>query len=179
MFAFIRKEWEIAGFITTTERGQIMKRLLIGIALIVAIPGAALAAGDAASNTGCGLGTVLWEGRADNSILFQAFQATTNATFGNQTFGITSGTLNCRQPSKFVQNEKLMHFVQANMDNLAKDVAMGQGETLDAFTELLGVAPAEHAAFRAKMQAQFTNIFSSEHVVLADVIDKAVSCSNN
>lgn len=156
-----------------------MKKLLIGIALSVAIPGAAFAAGDAAKNTGCGLGTVLWENKADNSMLFQAFQATTNATFGNQTFGISSGTLNCDQPSKFAQDEKLIHFVHANMDNLAKDIAMGKGETLDTFAEMLGVAPGENAGFNQKLQANFAKIFSSEDVVLAEVIDNAASFSKN
>jgi hypothetical protein len=102
-----------------------MKSLLFTLAISVALSGAAYAAGDARSNTGCGLGTMLWEGRADNSTLFQAFQATTNGTSGSQTFGITSGTSECRKPSKFVQSEKLINFVQANMDNLAKDIDRG------------------------------------------------------
>ena len=152
-----------------------MKKLLMGLALSIAMSGAAFAAGEAAVNTGCGLGTLLWENKADNSTLFQAFQATTNATSGNQTFGITSGTLNCKQPDKFVRNDKLMHFVQANMDNLAKDIAMGRGETLDTFAELLGVNPAENAAFNANLQANFDKIFPSENVVLADVIDNAAT----
>ncbi|SNB47129.1 DUF3015 family protein [Geobacter sp. DSM 9736] len=156
-----------------------MKRIAIGIALSLAMSGAAFAAGEAAKNTGCGFGTLLWENKADNSSLFQAFQATTNGSSGSQTFGISSGTLNCDQPSKFVRNEKLMHFVQANMDNLAKDVAMGRGETLDAFAELLGVAPGEAEAFKAKLQSNFGKVFTSEQVVLADVIDNAVTISRN
>ncbi len=38
-------------------------------------------AGQATSNTGCGLGTLLFKNNADNSILLQAFQSTTNALF--------------------------------------------------------------------------------------------------
>lgn len=154
-----------------------MKKLLMGLTLSMAMSGAAFAAGEAAVNTGCGLGTLLWENKADNSTLFQAFQATTNATFGNQTFGITSGTLQCKQPDKFVKNDKLMHFVRANMDNLAKDIAMGRGETLDTFAELLGVAPGENAAFNSKLQENFGKIFPAEDVVLADVIDNAAAIS--
>jgi len=141
--------------------------------------GAAYAAGDAHRNTGCGLGTLLWESKADNSILFQAFQATTNGTSGSQTFGISSGTSNCQQPSKFVSSEKLINFVQANMDNLAKDIAMGKGETLDTFAELVGVNPADTARFNAKLQANFGKIFTSEHVVLAEVIDNALTVANS
>jgi hypothetical protein len=156
-----------------------MKSLLFTLAISVALSGAAYAAGDARSNTGCGLGTMLWEGRADNSTLFQAFQATTNGTSGSQTFGITSGTSECRQPSKFVQSEKLINFVQANMDNLAKDIAMGKGETLDTFSELLGVTPQQAAALNLKLQSNFGKIFTSEHVVVAEVIDNALTVLNS
>lgn len=155
-----------------------MKKMLIAAALTIATSGAAFA-GQAATNTGCGLGTVLWENKADNSILFQVFQATTNGTFGNQTFGITSGTLNCRQPAKFAKNEKLMLFVQANLDNLAKDVAAGRGETLDTFAELLGVTPDQSLAFNSKLQTNFDKVFTSDKVVLAEVIDNSITVANN
>jgi len=122
---------------------------------------------------------MIWERRADDSALFQAFQATTNGTSGTQTFGITSGTSNCTRPSNFVQNEKLQQFVQANMDNLAKEMAIGQGETLDTFVEMLGV-PADRAVmYKAKLQANFDKVFTSDKVVLADVIDNAVAVGNS
>jgi hypothetical protein len=155
-----------------------MKKVLLGLALSVVVTGSAFA-GTAQNNVGCGLGTMLWENKADNSVLFQVFQATTNGTSANQTFGVTSGTLNCQKPSKFVQNEKLINFVQANMDNLAQDIAMGKGESLDTFAEMLGVAPGQNAAFNAKLQTNFGKIFTSENVVLAEVIDNAVTVANN
>ncbi|GAB7027198.1 DUF3015 family protein [Geotalea toluenoxydans] len=155
-----------------------MKKVLLLLALTIALTGSAFA-GQATQNTGCGLGTLLWQNKADNSILFQVFQATTNGSFGNQTFGISSGTLDCQQPSKFVQNEKLMHFVQSNMDNLAKDMAMGKGETLNTFAEMLGVAPWQQASFNTKVQANFGRIFTSEKVVLAEVIDNTITVMNN
>ena len=155
-----------------------MKKILLGLALSVIVTGSAFA-GQAQTNVGCGLGTLLWENKADNSILFQVLQATTNGTSGNQTFGITSGTSNCQKPSKIAQNEKLINFVQANMDNLAQDIAMGKGESLDTFAEMLGVAPGQNAAFNAKLQANFGKIFTSENVVMAEVIDNAVTVANN
>lgn len=155
-----------------------MKKVLLGLALSVVVTGSAFA-GQAQNNVGCGLGTMLWEGKADNSILFQVLQATTNGTSANQTFGITSGTSNCQKPSRIAQNEKLINFVQANMDNLAQDIAMGKGESLDTFAEMLGVAPGQNAAFNAKLQSNFGKIFTSENVVLAEVIDNAVTVANN
>jgi hypothetical protein len=155
---------------------KVMKKLLL-CALMVLCATSAFAA-SARQNTGCGLGTVLWKNRADGSILSQALQATTNGSFGSQTFGITSGTLECQEPAKAVENERLNHFVRDNMDNLAKDIARGQGETLDTFAELLQVPADQRPAFYGKLQGNFTRVFTSENVVLADVIDNAITVTN-
>jgi opacity protein-like surface antigen len=155
-----------------------MKKILLAVALTMVMSSAAFAA-SARTNVGCGLGTMLWENKAEHSVLFQAFQSTTNGTSGTQTFGITSGTSECSKPANFVQSEKLINFVQANMDNLAKDIAMGKGESLDTFAEMLGVTPAQQPAFNAKLQSNFGKIFTSENVVLAEVIDNTLAVANN
>jgi hypothetical protein len=157
-----------------------MKRLLMGFALSLLISGAAYAAGGQAhSNTGCGLGTMLFEDKANDSILLQVLQSTTNGSTGTQTFGITSGTSECAPPANVVQNERLNHFVRNNMDNLAKEIAMGKGENLDTFVEMLGVGAAQSDAFKAKLQANFDKIFTSDKIVLAEVIDNVITVSNN
>jgi DUF3015 family protein len=155
---------------------DVMKKAIVCFLMLLCATSAFAAS--ARQNTGCGLGTVLWKDRADGSILSQSLQATTNATFGNQTFGITSGTLECHEPAKAVQNERLNHFVRDNMDNLAKDIARGRGESLDTFAELLQIPADRRAAFYGKLQQNFTSVFTSENVVLADVIDNAVSVAD-
>jgi hypothetical protein len=155
-----------------------MKRItVIVVALVFVLTGLAFAAGDARMNTGCGLGTMLFKNNGDNSTLIQTFQATTNGIFGNQTFGITTGTSECKQPSKFASNERMNEFVLANMDNLAKDIAMGKGETLDAFAELMGVPVEKRPEFAAKLQASFGKIYISDHVVMANVMDNIATVS--
>ena len=156
-----------------------MKKILMVIALTVVTAGTAFAQGDAKRNTGCGLGTMLFQGKADNSIALQVLQSTTNGSTGTQTFGLTSGTSECTQPTKVVKNEQLNEFVRANMDNLAKDIAMGKGETLDTFVEMMGVAPTESEAYKAKLQASFNKIFTSDKIVMAEVIDNVVTVTNN
>lgn len=157
-----------------------MKKLLV-VAVVVAVTcmlaGAALAAGEARMNTGCGLGYMLFKNNADNSIVLQSLQATTNGIFGNQTFGITSGTSECKQPKNFVSNERMNEFVLANMDNLAKDIAMGKGETLDAFAELMGVPAEQRAEFAGKLQASFGKIYTSHDVQMASVMDNIAAVS--
>jgi hypothetical protein len=157
-----------------------MKRsfiVVVVIAVSLAFVGAAFAAGQAKTNTGCGLGTMLFQNNADNKILLQAFQATTNGSFGAQTFGITTGTSECQQPKDFVSNDKASEFMVANMDNLAKDIAQGRGETLDAFAELLGVPSDKRPEFYRSLQSGFTRIYTSHEVQMATVMDNIVTVS--
>ena len=118
-------------------------------------------------NTGCGLGSLIIKNQ--NTVVLQVLAATTNGTSGNQTFGITSGTSNCDKPSNFVSNDKLNKFVSENMDELAMDISSGQGETLTTVAKLMNVEDTK--AFSSKLQANFTNIYTSENVTSANVID--------
>lgn len=151
-----------------------MLRKLIAItvvALCLFVVGPAFA-GQAENNTGCGLGTMLWEGKADDSTLFQVFQATTNGTSGNQTFGISSGTLGCEQPVKFVASERLKEFSGANLDSLARDISMGQGESLNTLAELMDVQVDERAQFAASLQSNFDQIFVTGNENSGVVLDR-------
>lgn len=141
------------------------------------VSGAAFA-GQAAKNTGCGLGTVLWGNKADGSVFSQSLQATTNGTFGNQTFGITSGTLDCEQPANVAATERLMEFTVANMDTLARDIARGEGETLETLAELLAVPDANRGEFYASLQGNFNDIFTTGDESAANVLDRIVVASN-
>jgi L-fucose mutarotase/ribose pyranase (RbsD/FucU family) len=56
---------------------------------------------------------------------------------------------------------------------------MGRGETLEAFAELLQIPTEKRAEFYQKMQTNFAKIFTSENVVLANVVDNAAAVSKN
>ena len=155
-----------------------MKKVFVVVVAVASILIAGVAfAGQAASNTGCGLGTMLFKNSADNSVILQTFQATTNGIYGNQTFGITTGTSDCQQPKNFVSNERVNEFMVANMDNLAKDIAQGRGETLDAFAELIGVPTDKRPEFYSQLQAGFAKIFTSPGVQMASVMDNISTVS--
>ena len=144
------------------------KILLLSMVLFFMVSGLAFANAPK-ENCGCGLGTLLFEGK--DGLLMQIFAATTNASFGNQTFGISSGTLGCNQSSKFVSNEQLNKFVADNMDNLAKDAAMGQGEYLDTLAALMDVSITKRTEFSQMLQDNFSNIFTDSSVSHTDVIE--------
>jgi len=147
------------------------------VAVMLVLAGSAFAAGQAHTNTGCGLGTMLFKNNADNSVILQTFQATTNGIYGNQTFGITTGTSDCAQPKNFVSNQQLNEFMVANMDNLARDIAQGRGETLDTFAELLGVPAEKRPEFYGQLQSGFARIFTSPGVQMASVMDNISTVS--
>lgn len=149
-----------------------MRKIFLIVALALAIAPVAAYAGS--SNTGCGLGSLAWQGKADTT-LFQAFESTTNGTFASQTFGITFGTSNCSQPGRFAKSERLNEFVRANMDGLAKDIAAGRGESLSTLAELMAVPQAERTAFNKTLQSNFGKIFPSADVEMAHVVDTIVS----
>ena len=157
-----------------------MKRLVMVVmvvALSLMVAGSALAFekkqyGDA----GCGLGGMVIGNEPGFIQLVATFL---NGICSNQTFGITSGTLGCAKPRSVAKNDRLNEFVVANMDNLARDIAKGQGETLDTFAELMQIPAEKRAAFDQKLQANFAVIFPSENVVLADVVDNIVTVAAN
>jgi hypothetical protein len=121
------------------------------------------------SNTGCGIGTQIFEGK--DGLLSQVCAATTNGTFGNQTFGITSGTLDCTKPAKFASNQRLNKFIGDNMDNLAMDMSKGGGEYLTTLAVLLDVPVEGRAQFYSLLQTNFSKIYTSESVTHIDVLN--------
>ncbi len=121
------------------------------------------------SNTGCGLGYVLMKDQ--KGILFEALAVTTNGTSANQTFGITSGTSECERPASFVKNEKLHKFVSENMDELAQDIARGEGRYVETLADLMHIPAESRFEFYTKLKNNFDKIFPSEEVSSAHVID--------
>lgn len=131
-----------------------MKKIIAG-AILVSSSAFAMAQ----SPAGCGLGTAVVFPDA-NEWHEHVLAATTNGTSGNQTFGMTSGTLGCESangPLKLAQA-----FMDDNMDQLALDSAKGQGETLAALAEVIGVEAQDQAAFDRAMQSNFDAIFAAE-----------------
>ncbi|NIQ98130.1 MAG: DUF3015 domain-containing protein, partial [Desulfuromonadales bacterium] len=113
----------------------------------------------------------------DQSVMSQSLQATTNGLFGNQTFGITSGTLGCDRPAKMASNDRLNEFASRNMDTLAKDIAFGEGENLETLAELMEIPAAERPAFYASLQGNFTDIFVTGEETSAQMLDRIASIS--
>ena len=156
-----------------------MRKLIVVAAVaLFAVPALAqgVKGGGKYGTAGCGLGSMIF---ADQPGMVQIFAATTNGTFGNQTFGITSGTLNCGSGAMAMGTK---NFVDANREALAKDISRGQGEAIGALTVINACEDSQKVG--STLQAQFKAIFPSadatnEQVtdaILKALADPAVGC---
>ena len=143
-----------------------MKKTLTSALVVAAfsVSGAAHAGADG----GCGLGSMVWDGQS--GIAPQVLAITTNGTSGNQTFGVTTGTLGCKQDGTVSAAQKLSMFTGSNMDNLARDMSTGQGESLETMAELMEIQEQDKARFFQVSQSNFDKIFTSEDVTAGQVI---------
>jgi hypothetical protein len=132
-----------------------MKKL-IAAAVFAASSSVVMAANGPA---GCGLGTAVIFPDA-SAFHEHLLAATTNGTSGNQTFGMTSGTLGCESANGPLAGTQ--SFFDDNLDQLASDVARGKGETLNALAQLIGIEAADQATFAGVMQANFDAMFSAD-----------------
>ncbi|CAM5181825.1 DUF3015 family protein [Alishewanella longhuensis] len=141
-----------------------MKKLF-AVAALAMLPFSNVVLAD--SDIGCGVGTMIFDGKQGK--VFKVLGATTNGTSGNQTFGITFGTLGCDGTGTINSAQKLTLFIDGNLDNLARDIARGEGETLATLSEVWGIQAADKVAFNQLAKQNFAQVFQSENVTSQEV----------
>lgn len=139
-----------------------MKSLFMLLGLFV-LPQFAFAVGDA----GCGLGSLVFN---QNKKVHQILAATTNGTFGSQTFGISTGTSNCRANGWVKVNREEVFFAESNFQNLKVEMAQGQGESLAGFAQVLGCPTAQVQKFGQMTQAQYEALFPTEKTTAVEML---------
>ncbi len=139
-----------------------MKKLTAGSILLLASSSAfAVAPGGG----GCGWGNALFEGQS--GVAPHVLAVTTNATSGNNTFGMTTGTNGCKVDGKLGYSGKSM--LASLMDEFSEDAAKGGGEALTAVAVMLGVQPEDRAHFAELTHQNFASIFPDENVTTDEV----------
>jgi hypothetical protein len=141
-----------------------MKKILIA-AVLSAVPTVAFSADNIG---GCGWGAKLFDGQS--GVVPQVLAVTTNGTSGNQTFGITTGTSGCSQDGAIKSNWKTAMFIDGNKDRLARDMSVGNGETLDSLAHLIGVREEHRAAFNRVVQENLSLIFPSDKAATGQIV---------
>ncbi len=105
---------------------------------------------------GCGLGKLAWSDyKTPKNIAPQVMMATTNGTFGSQTFGISFGTSGCTNDGKVMAAQETNTFVAGTFDTLSTDMARGGGEHLTALATLMRVPAEQQPDFFALAQQQY------------------------
>jgi len=144
-----------------------MKAIVLSILLILAPAGAALADND----VGCGVGTEIWEGQ-------EGLGPKLGASFTNgmlfQSVSITFGLINCdgRDTVTASADElRLRHYASVNIDQLAEQMAEGQGESLDVFAGLMGVGMGDRVHFASFTQQHFTELYAHDHATVGEMLD--------
>ncbi len=144
-----------------------MKKILLTAAITTSMMSTAAMA--APNNVGCGLGSTLFDGQSGT--VPQILAVTTNGTFGNQTFGITSGTLGCEEGGVVQASAAVNMFVGNNLDALSRDMSVGQGESLASLAQLMGVKAEDQATFFSTARANYGKIFSADDITAGKMLE--------
>lgn len=150
-----------------------MVRELVVAAVVFALIPMSSALADMSKETGpgCGLGKMAWAGtKGQNKIAQQTLAATTNGTFGTQTFGITSGTSGCTNDGFVMDDHKVSVFASVNFENLKQDMAQGRGEHLSSLAWLMGVPTEKQGAFFTLTQEKHAVLFTSEATTSTEML---------
>jgi hypothetical protein len=147
--------------------GRRLRRLSLALGAFAALGlGSAPALAD--NDVGCGIGTNLMKGR--EGLLYHVLASCTNAyTF--QSVSLTFNMFGCDSTGKVTADAELRKFAAANLDQLARDMARGEGETLGAFAHLLRVPAEQQGALGAFTQAHFVELFPNDAVTSNEMID--------
>lgn len=141
-----------------------IRRFFIAMVIGAAPAGMALADND----IGCGVGTILWEGQ--RGVFAKTLAATTNGVLANQLLGISSGTLGCQQGGVITAAARLPMYASANLDQIAADMAAGEGEALDNLAALYGIVEADRAEFQQTARANFAVIFADQQTTAGGML---------
>ena len=150
-----------------------MKKIYLSIMAVGAMVFASNA--NAIDSTGCGLGSMAWRGQS--GIAPQVLAATTNGSFGTQTFGITFGTSGCDPNGRVTggTGKLVLAFIENNMEQFAMDASRGNGETIETIAGILDVDSKE---LGAKAQQNFAYLFANENVEAVDLTLKIMELAN-
>jgi len=136
--------------------------ILIACSLLVLQATGVGAAGNPDNGPGCGLGKLAWmDYGSQKQIAPQVMMATTNGTFGSQTFGISSGTSGCTNDGVIMKN-KHINMASRAFESLAEEMAQGQGEHLASLAALLGVPEEAQPEFFALVQEKYTSLVGAD-----------------
>ena len=143
-----------------------MKKTLLALALVGTSFGAQA---NAPGGPGCGWGNMVFEGQSGMPVHLVA--TIVNGTSGNKTFGMTSGTNGCDTSVPLAYHGESMLAQKGVLEEVAQDMAVGDGEALTALSVSMGIQPEDRGHFKKTMHENFNTIFSKEDVTAGEVMN--------
>ena len=122
-----------------------------------------------ATSVGPGLGCLLFGEKSGAG--WDIVATFLNGIMFNQYFAITFGTSGYK--NGLLSMTETNQFVADNMDALAADIDKGEGEYIDTLSTMLNVS--DSVAFKATLQDNFDEIFTSADVSAEEVASKIYS----
>lgn len=139
---------------------------LILAAVLVLAP---MSAAKADNDIGCGVGTMVLEGK-QGAIYKLAASWLNGVTM--QSISITFGLVNCGSLNDTITaSARTRHFAANSFDNLARDMALGEGESLDTLAALLDVPEANRPAFARFAQSHYDSLFPNGQVTSDEMLE--------
>lgn len=123
---------------------------------------------DAPGGPGCGWGNMLFEGSSGTPMHLLA--TIVNGTSGNKTFGMTSGTNGCDTSGALSYSGNNLLAMEGVLEEVAQDIAVGEGEALTALSVSMGIKQEERADFNRTLHQNFSTIFPHENVTAEEVM---------
>ena len=120
------------------------------------------------NDVGCGIGTNLMEGKS--GLVSHVLASCTNA-YTLQSVSLTFNMFGCDGKGKVTADAELRKFAATNIDQLARDVARGEGETLAALRPPARRSGRQQATFGGFTQAHFVDLFPTESVDSNEMVD--------
>lgn len=144
------------------------KVIIFSICLIFSIT-------NAFANVGVGFGTWIFQGfkpsQGYKGKLAELTILTWNGFSYTSTFAITSGTSGYKEGAPIGLN-LVDSFVAENMDNLAIDIARGDGQYLDALAHLMKVSNKD--SFKNNLKNNFNKIYPTKEITSKDVVKNII-----
>lgn len=126
------------------------------------------------SSSGCGMGYSI---APKQSLVSSSTRTLVNATFSNSV-AMTLGTSGCAKHSIVKNDAKGIHFAEANMNQLAFEMARGQGEFVAGFASVFGCQ--DKAAFGRMVQNKYEALLPGSNVTGVELYNNvATEIKNN
>jgi hypothetical protein len=147
------------GTIKILGDNRVWRNLMLKKIALAAVLAVGSTATFADNDVGCGIGSQIWAGQSGK--VAKILAGTTNGLFANQLFGITFGTLGCSGTGTVTA--QAVTFTNENAEALARDMAVGEGESLNVLAELLNIQSEDKARFFEVSKQNFAKIYSAEN----------------